>query len=314
MRWSRGFWNWRRRVQRIEGPVDPRVSLITPSHGRREFMLQKLASLAAQRASLRHVEVVLVDNGCPQQVASAVEAKALAEGWPFAIKVLRSAQQLPAAEARTWAAREAAQPLLWWSDDDVVFDRDALSGHWARQCPGGCVTIGSTRFEFDNHRSEFRPGFIGPAQLTGANSMLPRSALLAAVDRLPMLPQAYGGEEALVGWALKRQGVVFRAAPDSWATHLGSLPANLSGDEVRAAQAGFNAVAIAVWFPESAWAHGVHPWLLHLKGLLQRRPLRQLMQRSPRGRFELAYWRGARAARRPGALDAWLGRTCTGIG
>lgn len=284
----------------------PRVSLITPSHARTELLLAKLASLAEQRVDLAEVEAVVVDNACPQRVGDAASAKAAAEGWPFRLRVLRSEVQLPAAEARAWAAQEASQALLWWSDDDLLLDPHALAAHWERQSRGWCATIGSTRFEFGAHRSEYRPAFVGPAHLTGANSMLPRAAYLGVAARLPALPKAYGGEEAMVGWALRRAGVPFAAVPTSWTTHLGSLPANLSGDGVRAREAGFNAVAIAAFFPESAWAHGVHPILLAVKRWMVASPLRSIIGRTARGRFELGYLEGALEARRTETVSRWL--------
>lgn len=271
----------------------PAVSVIVPSSGRADLLLRKLEALATQTAPAALVEVVLLDNACPQGVGARAEARA----WPFALRVLRSSTRLPAAEARARAGAAAAAPLLWWSDDDAIPDADALAAHLAAQHRRPGVTVGAVRFEAPGARARYRPGRVGPAQLTGVNTVLPRDAYLRCAADLPPLPAPYGGEDAAVGFALAAAGVRFAAAPDAWVTHVGALPARLGHDPVRGGHAGANAAALAARHPTAGWALGVHPALLAAKRALLA-PWWRDPARAPRPlRFEVAYARAAWDAR-----------------
>ena len=273
-----------------------RVSMITPSSGRAALVLRKLDALAEQVGDLSQIEVVLIDNACPERVGTRAEARARERGWPFAVNVLRSQERLPAAKARTWGAREASGELLWWSDDDVIPRPNAYAAHLRLQAGRPRVTIGSVHYVHDLHPSDFRPRRAGPAQLTGANAMLPRDAYLAVAESLPDLPKPYGGEDALVGWALQQSGVRFSDAVDAWVDHEGPLPASLSGDCRKGREAGFNAVVISRHYPEAAWSLGVHPVEMLFKRVLFNPLWCAITSNSPRARFEHAFYLGAREA------------------
>lgn len=297
------------------------LSVVTPSAGRAALVLRKLEALAGQTADVTALEVVLVDNACPEHVGDQVEARA----WPFGLVVLRSPRRLPAAEARAWAAEAAQGRWLWWSDDDAVPRADAAARHLDAQACRPGVTIGSVRFVVPagaaTRGAEPRRGRVGgrrgdahvdrprerrwvarrvgPAQLTGVNTVLPRERFLAVAARLPRLPRPYGGEDALVGFALQAAGERFTAVPEAWVDHLGPLPARERGDPDAAYDAGFNASAIAATYPRAAWSLGVHPVAL----LAKRAALAVTAVVGPApapawARFERAYAAGARDGRR----------------
>jgi glycosyltransferase involved in cell wall biosynthesis len=270
------------------GPAAPDVSVVTVSFGRVELVRRKLAALARQTAGAERLELVLVDNACPDGVGDAVEAAA----WPFAVRVLRSERRLTAAAGRAWAAREARGRWLWWSDDDVVPADDALAAllaaQLAAQARGAGVTIGGVRYVTEGGTTRWCPRRPGPAQLTGVNTLFPRADVVAVQGDLPELPRPYGGEDALIGFALRARGLPFRSAPASWVDHHGPSPA-AGGDLAKAYDAGYNAAAICDRYPAAAWTLGLHPLQVAVKRALV--PL--LAWTGPRMAGDLAYLRGA---------------------
>jgi len=277
-------------------PRDPQVSVVTVSFGRVDLVRRKLEALARQTTGAAAFEVVLVDNACPDRVGERMAA----EAWPFALRVLRSERRLNAADGRAWAAREARGRWLWWSDDDVVPADDALAVHLAVQARRPGVTIGSVRFVGEHGSHAWRPRRAGPVQVTGVNTLLPRDAVLSVAPRLPRLPRAYGGEDALVGLALRADGVAFADAPGAWVDHLGPLPAREAGAAAPAFDAGYNAAVIARLYPSAAWALGTHALSLGLKRVVLARAWRGVWSvlAPRRWAFERAYLDGALAARR----------------
>lgn len=261
-------------------------------------MRRKFEALARQTTGAAAFEVVLVDNACPDRVGERLSA----ETWPFALRVLRSDRRLGAADGRAWAARAARGRWLWWSDDDVVPADDALAVHLAVQARRPGVTIGSVRFVGEHGSRSWRPRRAGPVQVTGVNTLLPRDAVLAVASRLPRLPRAYGGEDALVGLALREAGIAFADAPDAWVDHLGPLPAREAGAAAQAFDAGYNAAVIARHYPTAAWALGTHAVSLGLKRVALARAWRGVWSAlAPRRwAFERAYLDGALTARRDG--------------
>jgi glycosyltransferase involved in cell wall biosynthesis len=267
----------------------PDVSVVTVSSGRVDLVLRKLAALARQTAGPQRLELVLVDNACPDGVGDVAEATAC----PFRVRVLRSDRRLTAAAARAWAAREARGRWLWWSDDDVVPDDAAMAVHLAAQARRPGVTIGAVRFVTERGTMRWRPRRAGPVHLTGVNSMFGRANHDQVIDALPTLPRPYGGEDTLVGLALQARGVPFTAVPDAWVEHHGPMPA-AAGHLTKAYDSGYNAAVLATWYPSVAWAVGLHPLQVAVKTVAL--PLLTWSARWPAG--ELAYLRGARDARR----------------
>jgi glycosyltransferase involved in cell wall biosynthesis len=269
----------------------PEVSVVTVSSGRVDLVRRKLAALARQTAGAERLELVLVDNACPDRVGDVAEAVAS----PFGVRVLRSDRRLTAAAARAWAAREARGRWLWWSDDDVVPDEGAMAAHLAAQAQRPGVTIGGVRFVTAGGSARWRPRRPGPAHLTGVNSMLLRADHDAIIETLPELPRPYGGEDTLVGLALQARGVAFSAVADAWVDHHGPSP-TAADDDAKAYDSGYNAAVLVAWYPSVAWALGLHP----LQVALKRVALPFLAWTGPWLAGDLAYLRGARDARQAG--------------
>ena len=285
----------------------PDLSVLTPTSGRVGLVLRKLEALAAD-AERPALEVVLFDNACPDRAGDRIEARA----WPFAVRVLRSRERVPAGPARLAAGRAARGRFVWLSDDDCIPHTGAAARHLARQARGACVGVGSVRFVGDDGRPQStlparRPG---PAQVTGVNTVVERVLWLRVAERLPTLPRRYGGEDTLLGLALEDAGAVIAPVPDAWVDHVGPIPSR-SGDPVKAYDAGFNAAVLAAAYPRAAWALGVHPLQLGAKRLWLAPPFAALVRRSAPGlaAFEAAYLAGAVDARAAPAAERTLAPT-----
>lgn len=287
----------------MRGVSRPDLSVLSVSTGRAHLLLAKLDALALQRPDPAGLELVLVDNACPERVGDAVER----ERWPFAVRVVRTARREGAGRARCLAAAAATAPLVWLSDDDCLPQPDAAACHLARQRRRTGVVIGAVRFVDGERARIWRPRRVGPAQLAGANASLPRDAMLRACGARLELPRAYGGEDIVLGLQLRDQGMPFVAAPEALVDHQGPDPTR-GGDPSKGFDAGYNAVVIARRWPAAAWDLGVHPLQLALKRLALGAPETAAWQRQAPGRlcYERAYLDGSRSARRTLAQE---GRT-----
>jgi hypothetical protein len=279
----------------------PDLSVLTPASGRVDLVLRKLAALAAD-AGRPALEVVLLDNACPDGVGDRVAARS----WPFDVRVLRSRERLPAGPARLVAGRAARGRYVWLSDDDCVPHAGAAARHLARQAAGRCVGVGPVRFVATDGRSlralpTLRPG---PAQVTGVNTVVERTLWLRVAERLPSLPRRYGGEDTLLGLALEDAGARIAPVPGAWVDHVGPLPSE-AGDPAKGYDAGYNSAILAAAYPRAAWALGVHPLQLRLKRALGAPPIAALARRAAPGlaAFEAAYLAGALAGRAAPAAD-----------
>ena len=273
----------------------PDLSVLTPASGRAELVLRKLEALASD-AARPELEVVVLDNACPQGVGDRVAAGT----WPFDVRVLRTRERLPAGPARLAAGRAARGRFVWLSDDDCVPHAGAAARHLARQALGRCVGVGPVRFVDRDGRllrtlPVRRPG---AAQVTGVNTVVERAAWLQAAERAPALPRAYGGEDTLLGLALEDAGMPIAPVPGAWVDHVGPIPSE-AGDPAKGYDAGYNAAAIAAAYPRAAWALGVHPLQLRAKRVWFTPPLGWIAWwRAPaQAAFETAYLAGARDAR-----------------
>ncbi len=277
------------------------LSVLTVSSGRAGLLLAKLEALTRQSVDPATLEVVLVDNACPERVGE----RAAATAWPFALRVVRLERRARAQAARCRAAQAATAALVWLSDDDCVPAPDAAEQHLARQRRGPCVTIGGVRYLAGDAAHAWRPRRVGPLQLTGANATLPRDAMRTACADPTPLPRPYGGEDGALGYQLRSAGLRFVAVPEASVDHLGPDPTH-GADPSKGFDAGYNAVAIAQRWPEATWSLGLHPLQIALKRLWLGAP-RRVTGRfldPGRARYERAYLDGSLAARRALASEA----------
>jgi glycosyltransferase involved in cell wall biosynthesis len=274
----------------------PWVSVITATIGRRTAMLRKLDALRSQTLPPERFEWVVVADGDDDGTLAAIAAADV----PFALRTQRLPRRAGAATARNAAAAAARGRILLFSDDDCVPDDDNLERHWLAHAAahGPTAMVGSLTFVAeDGGTTSWRPRRVGYWNLNGANASVP-AADFAAAGGFDEGLEAYGGEDVLLGYQLRRRGVRFRALPEAHARHLGPDPA-ASGDAAKARSAGRNAVRIARRRPELRDRLGVRPGLLRAKRVL----LPWFAWLGPRVAGDLAYVDGALDELRGGAGD-----------
>ena len=102
------------------------VSVVIPTYRRPELIARCLAAVLAQRLEPAAFEVIVVDDGHDEATRAAVSALAPASGAP-ALVYLRPAHGRGPAVARNTGWRAARAPLVAFTDDDTLPERDWLA-------------------------------------------------------------------------------------------------------------------------------------------------------------------------------------------
>jgi glycosyltransferase involved in cell wall biosynthesis len=105
-------------------PGAPPLSVVIPSHDRRERLVEVLDALARQTYPADRFEAVVVLDACSDGSAEHVRALSL----PYRLQLVEHDAR-NAATTRNRAVREAGNPIVVMLDDDVVPDADALAAH-----------------------------------------------------------------------------------------------------------------------------------------------------------------------------------------
>ena len=271
------------------------LSVVTVTHGRRDVVLRKAGTVAAQTLARSMFEWRVVVNGDLDGTAEALGN--WAQGEPsLRLSLAVESENRPIGIARNRAIDGARGAILYLSDDDCLLAADALERHLACQERRPGIWLGRIVFRSGGRDDHWTPG---PHwwHLNGANSSLPADAV-AEVGGFDAELEGYGGEDLLLGWRLHGSGTPCGVCSGAKAVHLGPNPVR-GADVEKAQQAGANAARIAARHPELAARLGVHPWLLVLKSILYGAPWSARLARLAGGRFayEHAYFRGATAHR-----------------
>lgn len=209
-----------------------RLSVVVPTHDRREALLRTLDALAwQQRVDLAELEVVVVADGCSDGTAEAIRERA----WPFALQLVEQ-PGLGAAAARNRGATAAVAPLLLFLDDDVVPSSGLVAAHLASHRAGGdLVALGPyppvlpgpvsfyrtlvREWWADHFHAMEEPGhrFTYRDLVTG-NLSLP-AELFARVGRFDESIRGAGGEDWELGIRLLEAGAQFVFVPGAVADH-----------------------------------------------------------------------------------------------
>lgn len=260
------------------------VSVIIPTHNRREVLEKKLRALEAQTGEF---EVVVVADGCTDDTARFLADHHLA----YAVHVLHTDGKGPAF-ARNRGAEAARGEILLFSDDDVMPGPGWIQAHQSAHSADRTVAVGRLTLPPDLKNSGAAE-LPGPGvfwwNVTGNNTSLPKS-LFAEIGGYDEGFSTYGGEDPDLGYRLVKAGARLKFVPEAEAVH--EAYDHQKGALLRAKAAG--AAHVRVWRkhgdPKIAWALGVHPALLVLK--MTTLPwLKTLI--GPRGDRELAYSWGA---------------------
>ena len=247
------------------------VSVVLPTHGRRDSLLRTLRALARQTVPPEWYEVIVVCDGDVD--GSYAACTALLPTLPYRLALVRQRQQGPAA-ARNRGIAEAGAPLIAFIDDDVVPIEGWLSLHLAahRDGPGyplGVVTIGPLLPPLDARLSLWgtweertlcrqyegmQSGRWAPTyrQFYTGNAMVPKEQLLAAGGFDPAYRRA---EDVELGLRLGERGLGFRFLPAAEGRHY-----------VQRCFAAWARSATAYGAADVRMARAARPWLLGLVG------------------------------------------------
>lgn len=121
----------RRDVPRISAPAqsvkpDPTVSVVIPTHNRKEALLDTLTALAKVEFPRSRWEVIVVDDGSTDGTEAAVRERAAA--GDLHLRYLRQANSGPAA-ARNRGAAASESDVLIFLDDDILVEPDFVTRH-----------------------------------------------------------------------------------------------------------------------------------------------------------------------------------------
>lgn len=282
-------------------PAEPLLSVLTPSHNRRESLLRKLVSLREQELQPGLFEWVVSFDRDSDGSQQALEEELNRRPPAFRVVLTTNPGRPGAAAARNHAATLAQGRLLLFSDDDVLLPPGCLAAHLAEHRDAAAAVVsGDLRLPAERRTGVGREPFEQPGgrgrdglwiNITGANTSLPAETF-HAVGGYDESFSAYGGEDSDLGLRLRRHGSRIIRSAAAWAYHDGSVLADVD----KAFSAG--RAGVRVWRKhgdlEPALMLGVHPLLIQVKRAAMLPPFRWLMRPAVRA-YEEAYLRGALA-------------------
>jgi hypothetical protein len=293
-----------------EGNGAPLLSVITASRGRHDLLRRKALALAAQSLPPSAFEWCVWLNE-PAEEVERVRALLEGLGLPFDVRI-RGGEAHPVGRARNLAAEAASGEVLVLSDDDCLPDVRALEAHLALHRPRANVAgIGPLRLPQHLRKGKRTEPFerivaVGRraswVNFTGANSSLAARAFWAA-GGYDSEWEGYGGEDPDLALRLRRQGIRFRMVPGGGAVHEGRV----WDDAAKAYSAGRAHWRVFERHGSGAWALGVHPWQLAVKGVVFRGPWCSGFDPDVLA-YERAYAQGAREAARSSAVSRGASR------
>ncbi|MBX3001863.1 MAG: glycosyltransferase [Caldilineaceae bacterium] len=206
----------------------PTVSIVIPTHNRRQLLRQLLDGLGAQSYPLAQIEVLVVADNCTDGTATMVQSYAA----PFSLRLIQHAERC-AAVTRNLGATRATGDLLLFLDDDIEPTPELVQAHVRRYKRGSRrVVIGYlppmvTKLDF--FQSELRLWWIStfwPMSTPGHRFVY--TDLLSGNFSLERdFFQEVGGfddsllcrEDYELGMRLIQAGAEFRFAPDALGYH-----------------------------------------------------------------------------------------------
>lgn len=105
---------------------EPVVSIVVPTYGRPERLRMLLEQLLAQDADCSAYEIIVVDDGSPEPIASAIQS--ICERDVVSVRCLTKQNGGPSS-ARNFGALTASGEFLLFVDDDMSVPRDFVSAH-----------------------------------------------------------------------------------------------------------------------------------------------------------------------------------------
>ena len=198
---------------RRAGAARPEVAVVMATYRRPELLRRCLEALLAQSFAADAYEIVVVDDGRTDDTRELVEAFAARSGGAPALRYLRPLDTRGPAGARNRGWRATAAPLVAFTDDDTVPDRDwLLEGHRA-MTPDRVAVSGAVIVPVDGAPTDHAKMTQGleAAEFVTANAFVRRDALLAVGGFDERFTRAWREDSDLHFSLLERGGTVVRA-------------------------------------------------------------------------------------------------------
>jgi GT2 family glycosyltransferase len=238
----------------------PAISVVIPTHNRRECLLLALDALCSQRLPGIGFEVIVVADGCTDGTEQALHARS----FPFELRIITQ-PNAGAAAARNRGAAAARGGVLLFLDDDVLLSRGALAAHlqahdgdevragvgpYLLDPPEPGDYLGEQLYEFwrRTFAAMAEPGrAMGPRDCLSGNLSVAARAF-ASVGGFDAAFPACGIEDYELGMRLIKAGVRLVYVPDALGRHLETT------DLARSLQRNLRAPA---WLLVLAWGRDV---------------------------------------------------------
>lgn len=235
----------------LESP--PKISVVMATYNRAETLRETLRCLDAQTLPADEYEVVVVDDGSPDETRAVVEAAI--HQVRFRLRYLTHANQGPG-YTQNRGIREARAPIIMLMADDIFLEPEAVAAHLdahARHASEVTAVLGRVKQSPSLKESAFLriwdpfrfDAFAGMEALPyylfwACNVSFKRSFMLAhGMFRNEMgRAGAAAHEDVELGYRLHRQGMRLYFAPDALGYH--HHIETLSGAMRRAYQRGLN--------------------------------------------------------------------------
>jgi GT2 family glycosyltransferase len=205
----------------------PRVSIVVPTHARRESVLRLLRSLGQQTADPRLFEVVVSIDGADDSTAGAIDALSA----PFILRYTSQPHRGRAAACNA-GAREATGEIILFVDDDMEAMPAFVAAHVAAHNTGGALGVvgaapivvvqdappivryRAAGFSRKMARLASNPGNVALTDVYTGNFSLPRD-LFFSVSGYDEEFRLYGHEDYDLALRLGRTGVKFVFDPSA---------------------------------------------------------------------------------------------------
>lgn len=223
-----------------EAPGEPEVSVVVSTRGRAGFLPGLLAALAAQTLGPGGFEVVVVDDGSPDDTWEVLGR--LCAATPLRLCGLRLAESAGQGPGRNTGVAHARAPVVAFTDDDCLPAPGWLAALTAPLLGAGLrepppVVVQGRTVPWPDDAAEVGPWFrsvwvLGPTWLFETCNIAYRRSDLVTAGGFPSRGQAPSdrsgklvGEDALLGWRVVERGGEL-AFSDGALVHHRHLPAS----------------------------------------------------------------------------------------
>ena len=217
-------------THQMPGFPAPDVSVVIPTHNRRDSLLRVLEALGNQTISPDRFEVIVVCDGCTDGTESTCRGLTTR----YSLRVIVQAQQQSPASARNRGVQDAAGEIIVFLDDDVVPDPGLILEHLRIHdqderavaigpllAPSGFTLNAWTRWEAATLGAQYRDMGAGrwrptARQFYTGNASVRRAHLLAVGGFDPGFRRA---EDVELAYRLQQSQLSFYFSPNAKGWH-----------------------------------------------------------------------------------------------